>query len=91
MTVYEVAEAVVDGRRVVVLVPLAAESPDEEIALLIRAAATASGRCACGATSEVVEVRDGIRHAVMAHENECPAVSAAAARAIERTERRTDD
>ena len=85
MTAYEVVEAVVNGVRVVALVPLGAESPAEQLALRVRASATATGRCVCGAVAEFAEKRDGVVHLVMAHEHDCPAVSAAAEHAIKRT------
>jgi hypothetical protein len=58
----------------------------ERMALTVRNAATASGRCACGATVRNVRRLDlpgPDRHyrAEMQHEPDCPAISKAALRA----------
>jgi hypothetical protein len=55
----------------------------ERVALGIRNSATLTGRCACGATPEdVQELAPGVFRAVFRHEDDCPAISAAAARAV---------
>lgn len=51
-------------------------TPAEQLALRIRAAATISGRCACGATWTLPpDEQAGMAHVGMEHEPDCPAAS----------------
>jgi hypothetical protein len=71
--------------RALVLVPEAREDATaaERLALTVRNAANLTGRCACGATPEdVQELAPGIYRAVFRHEDDCPAISPAARRAV---------
>jgi hypothetical protein len=46
----------------------------ERLALTLRRDATASGRCACGATAPRVRAQPGaVNHRTMRHEHDCPA------------------
>jgi hypothetical protein len=54
----------------------------ERIALTVRNSATLTGKCACGATPDVEELAPGVYRAVFRHEDDCPAVSPAAYRAV---------
>jgi hypothetical protein len=55
----------------------------ERIALAVRNSATLTGRCACGAAPEgVQEPAPGVYRWVFRHEDDCPAVSPAARRAV---------
>ncbi len=75
------------GLRVLALVPDSSDprlTAPERMALTVRNAATATGRCACGATAEGVPARlvpGEVHLAEMHHESDCPAVSNAAWRA----------
>jgi hypothetical protein len=67
--------------RMLVLVPELREGATaaERIALTVRNSATLTGRCICGATPEgVQELAPGVYRAVFRHEDDCPAISAAA-------------
>jgi hypothetical protein len=71
--------------RVLVLVPEPREGATaaERIALTVCNSATLTGRCICGATPEgVQELAPGTYRAVFRHEDDCPAISAAAHRAV---------
>ena len=59
----------------------------ERVALTIRNDATATGRCACGATWElpVALIPGTINRGRMIHEDDCPAISPAAFRAISKS------
>lgn len=75
------------GLGVLAVVPDASDprlSRSERMALTVRNAATATGRCACGAQAEGVPARLVPGEAYLAemhHESDCPAVSSAARRA----------
>jgi hypothetical protein len=71
--------------RVLVLVrdPREGATAAERIALTVRNEATLTGRCICGATPEdVQELGPGVYRAVFRHEDDCPAISPAAYRAV---------
>jgi hypothetical protein len=70
--------------RTLVLVPEPCEGATaaERIALTVRNSATLTGRCACGATPDVEELAPGVYRAVFRHEDDCPAISPAAYRAV---------
>jgi hypothetical protein len=70
--------------RVLVLVsePREGATAAERIALTVRNSATTTGRCACGATPDVEELAPGVYRAVFRHEDDCPAISPAAYRAV---------
>lgn len=70
--------------------PALAQSESERVALSVRASANAHLVCACGATPRVVatELDGRLTHAVMEHENNCPAVSPVANRAMRRAQRK---
>jgi hypothetical protein len=71
--------------RTLVLVPEPREGATvaERIALTVRNSATLSGWCICGATPEdVQELASGVYCVVFHHEDDCPAISPAAHRAV---------
>lgn len=69
--------------------PAEAHGEAERLALTVRLDATASLVCACGARARVIEQElSGVTHAVMEHENNCPAVSPVANRAMRRAQRK---
>lgn len=75
------------GLRVLALVPDAADprlTRSERLALTVRNAATATGRCACGATVQGMPahpIPGEVYLAQIHHEPDCPGVSRAALRA----------
>ncbi len=82
------------GLRVLAVVPDSSAprlTRSERLALAVRNAATAAGHCACGARAEGVPadlVPGEVYLAEMRHEDDCPAVSAAARRAGRKLARR---
>jgi len=75
------------GLRVLAVVPDSSDprlTRAERMALTVRNAATATGRCACGATVEGMPAHPSpgtYTETTMRHEDGCPAVSTAALRA----------
>jgi hypothetical protein len=76
------------GLRTIAVVP-SANNPRltvaERMALTVRNAATASGKCACGAVIQGLPdklIPREFTHIRMVHEDDCPAISKAALRAM---------
>ena len=66
--------------------PAAGAGADVQLALRLRNEANLTGRCPCGATVEVVTIRDGVHVGTFHHEHDCPASTPVLQQALARGE-----
>lgn len=66
--------------------PTADAAPNVRLGLRLRNEASLTGRCACGAAGEMVVLAPGLYSIRFEHEDDCPAISPALQRALERGE-----